>query len=98
APAAKEEAKGFSLGSTPRQDRCTRTREYTRAHQPGQTYCDLPSWVSSYIISILLFNGKLSNDKFSPAGKQSFTDMGAYSAVAGYKRTEDGASPEKHFA
>ncbi|KAI5382369.1 hypothetical protein KIW84_072141 [Lathyrus oleraceus] len=38
---------------------------------------------SSYIISILLFNGKLSNDKFSSAGKQSFTDMGAYSAVAG---------------
>ncbi|GAU48503.1 hypothetical protein TSUD_291890 [Trifolium subterraneum] len=38
---------------------------------------------SSYIISILLFNGKLSNDKFSSAGKLSFTDMGAYSAVAG---------------
>ncbi|KAH0713410.1 hypothetical protein KY289_009369 [Solanum tuberosum] len=32
---------------------------------------------------ILLFNGKRSNEKFSSAGKQSFTDMGAYSAVAG---------------
>ncbi|KAK4372440.1 hypothetical protein RND71_007824 [Anisodus tanguticus] len=38
---------------------------------------------SCYRISILLFNGKLINEKFSSAGKQSFTDIGAYSAVAG---------------
>ncbi|KAH0663742.1 hypothetical protein KY284_028673 [Solanum tuberosum] len=43
---------------------------------------------SCYRISILLFNGKRSNEKFSSAGKQSFTDMGAYSAVAGLEWIE----------
>ncbi|KAG5580542.1 hypothetical protein H5410_051169, partial [Solanum commersonii] len=54
---------------------------YASLKKTERTY--IRSNQSCYRINILLYNGKSNNKKFSSAGKQSFIDMGAYSAVAG---------------